>query len=169
MSRDASRTKRRRRLARWAFFAIVAGALYVGILRRFSLTRLDIATVNAMAPSLRAGAIHLVDRRPSFALARDWIVWWSYQEGAVFSRIVAMPGDRVERRDGRWMITRGDEVHMLRPEVELASAWSQRTLEPSQYLLLNDDLGSRWPDSRSVGPVDRERILARVLFAFGGS
>lgn len=168
--REAAGERRRvRRAVRWLVFLVALGALYVGVLRRYRLRRLDVATVSAMAPALRPGAHHLIDRQPGFALAHDWIVWWVHDGGTLFSRVVGCPGDTIEQRQGRWIVRRAEGTQvMLRPEVRLPKAWDGAVLAPERYLLLNDRLDEEWADSRTVGPVARSAIRARVLFAFGG-
>ena len=166
---EAERSRRRRRrVIRWVFFLVVFGALYYGVIRRVSLRRLDIATVEAMEPAMRRGALHLIDKSPSFALRRGWIVWWTYAEGSLFSRVAGVPGDVVSRTEERWAVHHPDgSFALLSPETRLGEGWDGRELRPEEHLLLNDRLEASWPDSRRVGPVVRSDILARVLFPLG--
>jgi len=150
------------------------GGLYVGVLRRFAILRLDIATAETMVPFLQPGHRHLIDRRLPHALRRSWVVWWRYNDGTLFDRIVACPGDRFFRRDGRWHIQHagaasGAADEVLRPEIELDDAWQGRTIGLDEYVLLPDRLGLRWPDSRQLGPIARSAIVARVVLALGGN
>ncbi|MAE77122.1 MAG: hypothetical protein CMJ85_09660 [Planctomycetes bacterium] len=160
-------TKRRgiRRTIRWVVMALVAASLWFGILRRFSVKRLEVATVVAMEPVLKRGGLHLIDADPPHILQGGWVLWWRWEGGAVFSRVLALPGEVVTRRGERWCV-RGEAERLLRPELRLAATWHERVLGPGEYLLVNDKLDAPWPDSRRVGPVSRADVVAHVLFAF---
>jgi hypothetical protein len=119
---------------------------------------------------MHLGGWHLIDRDPPRPLLREWIVWWTWREGALFSRVVAGPGDRLEREAGRWLVRLADGgIAHLPPEAAFADTWSGRLLGRDEYCLLNDRLEvAEWPDSRQEGPIQRDLVVAHVLFPLGG-
>ena len=64
-------------------------------------------------------------------------------------------------------MTRREKFRLLKRGLVLDTTWLGRLLGNDEYLLLNDNLELRAPDSRTTGPIRRRRILAHVLFRFG--
>ncbi len=155
---------------RWTLFAGLFLLLYIFVLRRYRLMELPYPGVAAMASSMQVGGRHLVDTEPPLQLERDWIVAWSPDGKTVaFSRIVAVPGDRVREKRGRILVEHRDgSKAILAPEVRLSAHAGQGVIEEGNYFLLNDDLSSPFPDSRNYGPVPREQITIRVWFSLSG-
>jgi signal peptidase I len=121
------------------------------------------------------------------------VVVWKADDGRVFThRVVALPGERVAMRNFRLLVNGLDiEGAELRPAMWIQHApdefaWQRRHLAdatppdryapsygdwgpllvpPGQYFVLGDNrYGSR--DSRQLGFVPRERIVARVRWVF---
>ena len=169
-STPGTERKRTSRL-RWrlAFFVVLVAVVYFAIIRRYRITRLEIATVEAMAPAMPRGALYLIDRSPPHSLRRDWMVMWSWREGTLFSRVHAVPGDELAYRGGRWYVRDADgQERSLAPEYEFGADWNGRKLAVGEYLLLNDQAGSKWADSRRFGVVDRKLVLVRVVMPLTG-
>jgi type IV secretory pathway protease TraF len=108
----------------------------------------------SMAPTLPAGALVIAvpflrsdpPRRGDIVILRDA---WRAVPSAV-KRVAAVPGDCVSA--ARFSVVRAAE----------AAAQSCTTLDANRYLVVGDNHGYS-TDSRTLGPVTRDTIVARVV------
>jgi signal peptidase I len=97
---------------------------------------------------------------------------------AFIKRIVALPGETVELRDGKVYINNQplDEISYLqspqRTEIDVCTSGSQppflaqtQTIPPDSYLVLGDNRNSSY-DSRCWGVVPRQNIIGRAIVRF---
>lgn len=97
---------------------------------------------------------------------------------AFIKRIVALPGEKVELKDGKVYINNQplDEVSYLTPDqqtaVDVCTSGSQpvylaqpQTIPPNSYLVLGDNRNSSY-DSRCWGVVPRQNIIGRAVVRF---
>lgn len=84
----------------------------------------------------------------------------------LLKRVVAVPGDLVEVRDGRVRIAGADAPD---PAADLARGsgpdYGPVRLGPDRYLVLGDNRGDSL-DGRAFGPVERGAILGKVVAVF---
>jgi signal peptidase I len=150
--------------------SVAAGLLVrTAILQSFSIPS------SSMAPTLEPGDHILVT--PYDGLFRgeprsgDVVVFWSEPHGELFvKRIVGMPGDLIEIREGA-VVRNG---RPLSEPYTIASfeqtAMSRRPLHEREYFVMGDNRPNS-VDSRAWGPVRRDQIVgrARIIFWSAGT
>lgn len=151
--------------------AVVVGA-FAGLgIRLAGLYPLRIAS-NSMAPTVRAGDIVVVARLSTGdrkKLAREDIAVFRFAaspSGLAIKRIVAIPGDTVEvsrasiRINARAIAVQPISGHRV---TERATDQPRSSVIPAdRYFILGDNSASSI-DSRSIGLLDGESIVGRVL------
>lgn len=81
---------------------------------------------------------------------------------ARFGRVLALPGDRVELREGRLCVN--GTLHAI------GGPAPESVPEGTLFIATPNPLETRYPDSRTLGCIPRERIRGRILtrLALGG-
>ena len=74
------------------------------------------------------------------------------------SRVIALPGDRVTRAQGRYVV---NGVLTEAPESRVKDL--DGIVPEGSYILINDNLLSTRPDSRRLGPIKREWVIGFFL------
>jgi signal peptidase I len=115
----------------------------------------------SMAPGLRPGAVRLALRAwcaGSPAPGQIWLV--RVPGGTAVKRLVGLPGDRLEMRDGcLWRNgERVPEPYAADLDREPGGPW----FDGPGYFLLGDDRGGSH-DSRAWGPLPPGTLVARIL------
>jgi len=115
----------------------------------------------SMEPGLRPGAVCLAMRpwcAGAPAAGQIWLV--RTPAGIAVKRLVGVPGDRVELRDGDLWINgrRVEEPYVDRPELESAGPWA---LGPGYFLLGDNRPESH--DSRAWGALSAGALEGRIL------
>lgn len=107
------------------------------------------------------------------------------KQGYQIRRIIGIPGDRIEFRDGYWQILPGGETEarselvlseqiyapqpFLRSSAESGpfgvNGWPT-TVEPGEYFVAAEDRGGPL-DSRHYGPIPLEDLLGMVVLRYG--
>lgn len=86
--------------------------------------------------------------------------------GVVVKRVIGLPGERVATRGGSVII---DGTELDEPYVEAANrddrTTAPMTVPPETYFLMGDNRSSSC-DSRDVGPIPREALIAKVVFRY---
>ena len=120
----------------------------------------------SMEPTYRSDSLKLVNRL-SYALTRpargDVVAIRLAGPSVVYvKRIVGLPGERVSFVSG---ILHVNGVALVEPYVVHRQRWDvpEVTLGPDKYYAVGDNRGMQ-AGSHSFGPVDRARILGKVLF-----
>jgi signal peptidase I len=108
----------------------------------------------------REGTLFHEPRRGDIVVVRD-------PGGAgvdLVKRIVALPGETIEIRDGRVFIS---GVRLEEPYIETPGHTSLRStiLRPDQYFVMGDNR-EHSQDSRVFGPVRRDAIVGQVVFSY---
>lgn len=121
----------------------------------------------AMEPWLPAGGRALVFHVTLWASdpERGIVVDADTPAGRTFRRLVALPGDRVEVRDGRLLIDGRPSDPARRPE-GTGPDYGPVTLGPDEHFLLSDMRA--FDDSRVWGPLPRSRLFGEPRFADEG-
>ena len=141
-------------------FEFAAGVAIALLLRRF-VCLFAFVKGQSMMDTLRSGDMVFALRRGLCGeLRRFDVVLCRYpnRKQLFVKRIVALPGERVAIAEGRLMIDGApvEEAFSLRPS---SRDMAERTLGEGEYFVLGDNRpASR--DSRGVGPIREEKILA---------
>ncbi len=172
------------RIALW----IVLGALVLGgvWLTRFGTRWPTIYTMTgpSMEPTLSAQEYFIAWSPPGTLRRGDLVIFLFIDEDDeefhVLRRLAGLPGDTVSMQDGALVVNGSSQpwpYQITNPAAwrsELAIegnlfTWGPWVVPPDSVVLLadlRDMLG--WPDSRFVGFVAREDILARATWTLGG-
>jgi signal peptidase I len=126
-------------------------------------TRTAQVTTAAMEPAIRAGATVSYDPRPG-ALRRGEIIVFRIEHGdsrLIASRVVALPGDSVEVRDGHLYVNGQPQVE---PFVTVPMAYSVplTRLTSGQYFVLGDNRNDSL-DSHLFGPLPGREVVGVVV------
>ena len=167
----------------WFYLAwVVANGLFAeaflgnrGVILGYETYRIPSAS---MAPTLQPGDLLTADTwhyREEAPLPGD-IVAYEVAPGAgvmYIKRIVGVPGDRIEVREGRLFRNGGQapEIYMDSSLRVGGADFPPMTLAPGEYFVLGDNR-SNSRDSRFHGPVPIDRIHGRIesiWFSFAGS
>jgi signal peptidase I len=103
---------------------------------------------------VRLGDVVVLDRPPGVASAADELV----------KRVIGMPGDRIEARDGR-VLRNGVPISepYLRPGCADNAAGLAPVTVPSGQIYLLGDNRCHSLDSRGFGPVDMRSVQGRAV------
>ena len=116
-------------------------------------------TTNSMEPTLAAGSV--VTYRPlSSPPSRGQIVLYRRLNTLVVGRVVAVPGDNVEVRDGQ-LILNGQPVAEPYISEPMRYTVAARQLEARQYDVLGDNRNNA-ADSHITGPIAEDRLVGLV-------
>jgi signal peptidase I len=117
---------------------------------------------DSMLPTYNSGNLTLVNRMAyvnSQPKRGDVVAIRLAGPGVVYiKRVVALPGEQIEVRDGEVLI---DGVPLVEPYVRHRRTWrvDAVTLGPDEYFVVGDNRGTS-----DFGRVERERIVGRLLF-----
>ena len=120
---------------------------------------------NAMSPTLKDGESALATR--SFdSLSHGDIVAFRYpkdESKSFVQRIIALPGDRIESRDGNITLngTRLEEPYVTDANRSMDS-WGPVVVPAEHYFMMGDHRNNSM-DSRAWGLVQRKAVWAKVL------
>jgi signal peptidase I len=180
---EAYGTARRVRIAptrfnRWWVYLLAvglslgAGALVEGVIKARFYQNFKVPSVS-MTPTLRVGDRFMARRLdPAAVVARgEVVVFMDEASGRYFvKRVVGLPGETVRMQARRVYV---DGVRLDEPYVRPAEGgpkperddYPPTTLEAGSYFLLGDNRDNSY-DSRFIGPVGREAIVARALYVY---
>jgi len=135
--------------------------------------RVLVSKLDSIYSSLFIRTAHAAESRRAspFALKRAQVVVFfktpSRDEDALIKRVIGLPGDIVDLRDGAVVLNgaRLDEPYIHELSTSCGSYCQPFTLGPDQYFLLGDNrLNSL--DSRSFGPIPASQIVGRVVLRY---
>jgi signal peptidase I len=95
------------------------------------------------------------------------VFWYPLDRSKSFiKRVIGLPGDTVEIRDGHLYLngTEMDEPYVPASYLD-GSSYAARTLSPDEYFVMGDHRDSS-NDSRMFGPVPRQYIYGKAVFAY---
>ncbi len=167
--------------SRWLIWALEFGILALGLalvlLIRLAWLETAIITSGSMEPTLRIGDRILVDHRASLAgswargdvILFDAPAGWSGEGETLAKRVVALPGDTVEVRNGS-VVLNGAPVSepYLSQDAPPSDAAAEmlnstgRKLGSGQYWVMGDNRFNS-DDSRTNGPLPSEAIRGHLL------
>ncbi|MGH9156919.1 MAG: signal peptidase I [Acidimicrobiales bacterium] len=153
-------------LGEWAL--IILGALLVAFVVKTFLVQAFYIPSLSMAPTLEVNDRVLVNKL-SYDLhdvrRGDVIVFRSPESSEtkdLIKRVVGLPGDTVESRDGHMVVNgRMLEEPYLRPSVTTGPMQS-RVIPAHHYFMMGDNRGNS-SDSRVFGPIDQSLIIGRAF------
>jgi signal peptidase I len=134
-----------------------------------------------MAPGVGQGAWFVARPMSGPAARGDLVLWEHTIDDSLFHvlrRVVGVPGDTLRMRSAALFVNDGSApwpARVIEPRAERALDgpvagtiynWGPVLVGPDSVFLLSDTRDMfGWPDSRFVGAVPRERIVARYWFA----
>lgn len=154
------------------FIAALAGGLYWLIGK--TVFEASIVRGPSMQPTLQPGDRCLINvfayrvrepRRGEIVVYRG-----PDDEGASVKRVIALPGETVQFRDGQIIIDNRPLVETYLPEENSKTSpkllgEAKYLVMPESYFLLGDNRALS-ADSRDFGAVDRDHIRGKVMFTF---
>jgi signal peptidase I len=95
------------------------------------------------------------------------VFWYPLDRSKSFiKRVIGVPGDTIEIRDGHLYLNGGEMAEPYVPASYLdASSYPARTLGPDEFFVMGDHRDSS-NDSRMFGPVPRQYIYGKAVFAY---
>jgi len=113
----------------------------------------------SMAPTLKDGNVVLAEK--FFTPKRGDIVFFRTERFASFKRIIGLPNEKVEIKDGRVFV---NGQLLIEPYVNQPTNGTVSTiLGDNQFFVMGDNRKNS-SDSRNFGPVSRNDITYKVLF-----
>lgn len=158
-----------KKLLRVARFAVLlAAVLLVAFWIRGKHTYTLPPTDQSLDPAYPGGSRVLVqDLAPDAPLERGTDVVYVMEKDGVeyarFGRVRGLPGDAIGAQDGKLTVN-GEPIGPLPLPGELLG----RVPEGHVCILAVNPLEHRYPDSRTLGFVPREKVRARILFRLPG-
>lgn len=141
---------------------VCAGICIALLLRRF-VCMLVYVKGRSMQDTLQSGEIvFAVRRRIHSEIRRFDVVLCRYpkRKELFIKRIVGLPGECISIEDDTLLIN-GEPVEENFPRRRSLCPMTERELEADEYFVLGDNRPAS-KDSRSVGPIPRDRIIAVV-------
>jgi signal peptidase I len=154
---------------RLSFWVTLLG---VTALRATSPLTLTVVRGHSMEPTLRPGALSLLDRSyyQSHPLSRGDIVVLRVRGETLIKRVYALPGERLTllRFDddiGNQLLTPAEAAHLLRLRAarSLPDSRVLSLMVPPDHCFVLGDNGAVSVDSRDWGPVPMSAILGRAI------
>lgn len=173
--------------------ASIAAFMAVALSARATLADHYVVPTGSMVPTVREGDRVFVSKAAyglRVPLSRTWLVRWTVphrgdvvvlespvDDTVLLKRVVAVPGDQVEIRDGR-VVLDGREVEATSHDESLGGRRHPVSLEsgggpdfgpevvpPGKVLVVGDNRGNS-RDGRSFGFVDADRVLGRAVAVY---
>lgn len=141
--------------------ALLAMVLLVGVVRPFVAEPFRIPS-ESMAPTLQPGDSVLVTKLAYDGPSRGDVVAFDDGRGVTIKRTVGVAGDTVAVRDGVLFVD-GEPVREPYVDYGLTDAtFSSPVVVPKGHVFVMGDNRTNSLDSRSFGPIPRDRILGKV-------
>jgi len=145
---------------------ILTAIIFVGIRLVVQNFRIE---GRSMEPNLHSGEYLLVNKMAYRGVGEpergDIVVFQAWnQEKDFIKRVVGVPGDELQIRDGCVHI---NDTCLEEPYLDQATtdAIGPVRLEEGEYYVLGDNRGNS-SDSRAYGPLDQDRIVGRAWFTY---
>lgn len=122
----------------------------------------------SMAPTLEPGDYAVADSRPREDWQREDIVAFhsADQEHLTVKRIVGMPGETLEIRDGTSYIN-GEKFQPTYWTEPISGEWGPFEIQSGHYFVMGDNVNNS-RDSRFIGEIPEEDMSALFLFRIFG-
>lgn len=150
--------------------------ILIGILLTVFVIQKNIVQGSSMVPTLQSGDQIFVEKISKYiSLKRGDIVTVehtdpTHPEVLLIKRIVGLPGETVEIKDGHVYINQQllAENYLdgsVETNIDPQYGQAQVTLGKDQYFILGDNRPVS-KDSRHIGPITKDQIIGKVLFRF---
>lgn len=143
-------------------------ALILALTIHLFLAQATIVFGRSMEPSLFERQRLIIDKITYYFRAPDRndivVIKRPEMEELLVKRIVGLPGEKVEIRDG-YVYINDNRLTEPYPHAQYPQNIPAYTLGPVEYYILGDNRGNS-NDSRAFGPILRENILGRVWFRY---
>jgi signal peptidase I len=147
---------------------VIASALLVAFLIKTFLLQAFYIPSPSMTPTLQVDDRVLVNKL-SYDLhgvhRGDIVVFRSPQEGPekdLIKRVVGLPGDTVEGRDGHVVVNGKELDESYLPEGVVTAPFEPVTIHPGHYWVMGDNRPNS-SDSRVFGQIPESRIIGRAF------
>ena len=135
--------------------------------------RVLVSKLDSIWSSLFVRTAHAADSRRNspFALQHGQVVVFfktpARDQDALIKRVIGLPGDTVELRDGTVLINGVllDEPYVNGAQTFCGNYCEPFTLGPDEYFLMGDNRANSL-DSRSFGPISSDEIIGRVVMRY---
>ena len=190
MTKEPQRERPRARsaivdLAKTAIQALLLFIILSALIGRFEIHQISmepnfhegqrvlVSKLDSIWSSLFVRTAHAADSRrySPFALQHGQVVVFfktpSRNEDALIKRVIGLPGDTVELRDGAVLINGAqlDEPYVNGAQTFCGNYCQPFTLGPDQYFLMGDNRANSL-DSRSFGPIPASQLVGRVVLRY---
>ena len=116
---------------------------------------------DSMLPHLKNGNLLITKKLIKNRIKRWDIVTFILEEKLLVKRVVGLPGEVIELKDGKIFVN-GNSTPFHFPELSEAETFSWKTSQ-SEIILLGDNLTDSL-DSRKLGSINHELLISRVVF-----
>lgn len=159
----------------WEITKIVVIALLIVLPIRYFLFQPFFVKGQSMEPNFESGDYLIIDEisyRLREPLRGEVVVFKNpqNQNQRFIKRIIGLPGETVEFKDGKVMISAKSKKFILDESAYLPALtrtdpklFGNTTLEQGEYFVLGDNRANS-SDSRIFGNLPRENIIGRVIF-----
>lgn len=135
--------------------------------------RVLVSKLDSIWSSLFVRTAHAADLRRSspFALQHGQVVVFfktpARDQDALIKRVIGLPGDTVELRDGAVLINGVllNEPYVSGAQTFCGNSCQPFTLGPDEYFLMGDNRANSL-DSRSFGPILASQLIGRVVLRY---
>ena len=190
MTKEPQRERPRARsaivdLAKTAIQALLLFIILSALIGRFEIHQISmepnfhegqrvlVSKLDSIWSSLFVRTAHAADSRRNspFALQHGQVVVFfktpSRSEDALIKRVIGLPGDTVELRNGTVLINGVllDEPYVNGAQTFCGNYCEPFTLGPDEYFLMGDNRANSL-DSRSFGPIPAGQLVGRVVLRY---
>lgn len=149
---------------------VIAAAIVVPI--RYFLFQPFFVKGESMAPNFSDGDYLIVDEISSYfnGPQRGEVIVFRFPDNPsqrFIKRVIGLPGETIEINDSKITISKNEESKILDESPYLASSVKTKgvlkiTLKNNEYFVMGDNRNFSF-DSRSFGPVPKDKIIGRVF------
>lgn len=152
--------------------AIIAAALVAALAVKTWLVQPFYIPSPSMEPTLKVDDRVLVAKRSKDPGRGDIIVFSrppGVAEGPhnkdLIKRVVALPGETVEGRDGKVVVNSSPLPETYLPDGTTTAPFPPQTVPPGHLWVMGDNRGNS-SDSRVFGPIAKDLVVGRAFFLF---
>jgi signal peptidase I len=123
---------------------------------------------NAMRPTVKDQDRIVVDKGyyKDYEVKRGEIILYTYEDKMIIKRVLAVPGEEIQIRDGEWFVNgeavNEDYIYETTPSGVFAELDNGITLKEDEYFIVGDSPRES-KDSRYIGPIKKSSILGKII------